>query len=239
MLFMKIRKKTINYCCIFAICILLIILSLFCSKIHHNYVLMNETVKMQIETIESLQDDVIVLQTVFDKASERAALIDKAAHIIREIQPKHSARDAIKLATKIYDECEELGLSYSFTLAIIAAESRFEHKAVSAVGAQGIMQIMPLTFVGVARLYGHDFVESDVRDLNKNIKIGVTYLHRLQQKNVRFDLTAAGYNGGQQVASNYKANLVGDSTSYVPAETNRYVKTVMNYYYDFKSKIGK
>jgi soluble lytic murein transglycosylase-like protein len=96
--------------------------------------------------------------------------------------------------------------------AIIHAESAFNPRALSRVGAQGLMQLMPAT----ARRFG----VGDAFDAAENIRGGVQYLAWLLK---RFDgnvkLAAAGYNAGEGAVDKYKG---------IPpyAETRRYVERV-------------
>ena len=114
--------------------------------------------------------------------------------------------DEIAAASKRY------GVEEAVVRAIIHAESAFNPRALSRVGAQGLMQLMP----GTARRFG----VGDAFDAGQNIRGGVQYLAWLLK---RFDgdlkLAAAGYNAGEGAVDKYKG---------VPpyAETQRYVERV-------------
>lgn len=104
------------------------------------------------------------------------------------------------------------GVDEAVVRAIIHAESSYNPRAVSRVGAQGLMQLMPAT----ARRFG----VSDSFDPAQNIGGGVQYLAWLL-KRYQGDLTlaAAGYNAGEGAVDRYKG---------VPPynETRRYVERV-------------
>lgn len=104
------------------------------------------------------------------------------------------------------------GVDEAVVRAIIHAESSYNPRAVSRVGAQGLMQLMPAT----ARRFG----VTDSFDPAQNIGGGVQYLAWLL-KRYRGDLTlaAAGYNAGEGAVDRYKG---------VPPynETRRYVERV-------------
>ncbi len=104
------------------------------------------------------------------------------------------------------------GVDPAIVRAIIHAESSFNPNALSRVGAQGLMQLMPAT----ARRFG----VSNAFDAAQNIQGGVEYLAWLLK---RFDgnltFAAAGYNAGEGNVDKYNG---------VPpfSETQRYVQRV-------------
>lgn len=123
----------------------------------------------------------------------------------------------VRLNTRAYGDeiataSRKYGVDEAVVRAIIHAESAFNPKALSRVGAQGLMQLMPAT----ARRFG----VGDAFDAGQNIRGGVQYLAWLLK---RFDgdirLAAAGYNAGEGAVDKYKG---------VPpyAETRRYVERV-------------
>lgn len=123
----------------------------------------------------------------------------------------------VRLNTNAYGDeiaaaSRKYGVDESVVRAIIHAESSFNPNAVSRVGAQGLMQLMPAT----ARRFG----VGDSFDASQNIRGGVQYLAWLL-KRFDGDLTraAAGYNAGEGAVEKYKG---------VPpyAETRRYVERV-------------
>ena len=106
----------------------------------------------------------------------------------------------------------QFGVEEAVVRAIIHAESAYSPHALSRVGAQGLMQLMPAT----ARRFG----VANAFDPAQNIRGGVQYLGWLL-KRFKGDLTlaAAGYNAGEGAVDKYKG---------VPpyAETQRYVQRV-------------
>ena len=104
------------------------------------------------------------------------------------------------------------GVDEAIVRAIIHAESAFNPNALSRVGAQGLMQLMPAT----ARRFG----VSDSFDASQNIGGGVKYLAWLLKRfNGNLTLAAAGYNAGEGAVAKYNG---------VPpySETQRYVQRV-------------
>jgi len=106
----------------------------------------------------------------------------------------------------------DYGVDEAIVRAIIHAESAFNPNALSRVGAQGLMQLMPAT----ARRFG----VGNAFDAAQNIRGGVQYLAFLLKRfNGDLSLVAAGYNAGEGAVDKYKG---------VPpySETQRYVQRV-------------
>lgn len=194
---------------------------------------------LMVDRQDSILNEIDRLKVGIDAATAREYRIKRGADIIINTRKNIAEVDALKLAALIYDECERSGVSYAYALAIIHTESRFNHKVTSNVGAQGIMQIMPLTFVSIAKLHDYDYLESDITDLKKNIRIGTIYLHRLHSMYGNYSLASAGYNGGPRAAGNYKRLVAGDSTAQVPDETLSYVKSVSSTFSSYKKILGE
>jgi|CXWL01.1.fsa_nt_gi soluble lytic murein transglycosylase-like protein len=115
-------------------------------------------------------------------------------------------RDEIATAARL-NEVDE-----SMVRAIIHAESAFHAEALSPVGAQGLMQLMP----GTAGMYG----VTNSFDPGQNIAAGVKHLRMLLDLfDGDFELAAAGYNAGE--------NAVLRNAGIPPyAETQVYVQRV-------------
>jgi hypothetical protein len=116
----------------------------------------------------------------------------------------------------IFRAGEKQGVDPRFIHAVIKQESRYNPKAVSPVGAEGLMQMMP----GTARRFGL----KDPFDAAANVEAGTKYLKWLLK---RFDgdvsLALAGYNAGEGSVDKYKG---------VPpySETQNYVKKIVTTY---------
>jgi Transglycosylase SLT domain len=115
-------------------------------------------------------------------------------------------------ASIIHQASLESGVDEAFIRAIIHAESAFNPHAMSLKGAQGLMQLMPLT--------ANDMGVADAFDPEQNIRGGVRYLSLLLKYfNGDRRLTAAAYNAGPAAVQHYNG---------VPpfAETQVYVERV-------------
>jgi len=116
----------------------------------------------------------------------------------------------------IYRAGQKSGVDPRFIHAVIKQESKYNAKAVSSVGAQGLMQMMPAT--------AERFGLKDPFDPAANVEAGTKYLKWLLK---RFDgdvsLALAGYNAGEGAVDKYKG---------VPpySETQNYVKKIVSNY---------
>ena len=100
--------------------------------------------------------------------------------------------------------------------AIIATESCFDRKAVSRVGARGLMQLMPAT--------AKELGVKDSFNGNANIRGGILYFSQMLARfNNNTELALAAYNAGPHAVERY-----GGIPPY--AETTSYVKKVLKRY---------
>ncbi len=106
--------------------------------------------------------------------------------------------------------------------AIIKAESNFNHRAVSPVGARGLMQLMPAT---AATLQVQDSFQPE-----NNIDGGVRYLRYLMNLfNGNLPLVLAAYNAGENTVLRYNNRIPPYQ------ETQTYVKRVLGYFDKYSS----
>jgi soluble lytic murein transglycosylase-like protein len=120
---------------------------------------------------------------------------------------------------------ERYRIDSALVKAVIKAESNFNHRAVSPVGARGLMQLMPAT---AATLQVKDSFHPET-----NIDGGVRYLRYLMNMfNGNLPLVLAAYNAGE--------NAVMRHNNRIPPypETQTYVKRVLNYFDGYSKMSG-
>lgn len=108
------------------------------------------------------------------------------------------------------------GIDPRFIHAVIWQESKYQSKALSHAGAQGLMQLMPAT----ARRFGC----TDPSDVTANVEAGTKYLSWLLKRfNGDVQLALAGYNAGEGAVDKYNG---------VPPynETQNYVRKIVSSY---------
>lgn len=124
--------------------------------------------------------------------------------------------------------------------AIIREESQYDLKAVSRVGAIGLMQVMPATANTVAQRIGIPPVgRDDLFDQETNIRIGVRYVEQLlEQFSGNLVYTIAAYNAGPVVVNSWRdqhgSYSQDEFVEMIPyQETRQYVKRVLRSYREY------
>jgi soluble lytic murein transglycosylase-like protein len=152
---------------------------------------------------------------VFAPVSAQAAVVSIENYIPSDV-PTSGDRD---LDLIIMRAGEREGVDPRLVHAVIWQESKYKNDAVSHVGAQGLMQLMPAT----AKRFGCE----NANDAESNVNAGVKYLRVLLK---RFDgdvtLALAGYNAGEGNVDKYEGvPPFGETQNYVRVITGRYGKT--------------
>lgn len=131
------------------------------------------------------------------------------------LSPQAVARRADRFEPLILEMALEYDVSVSLIKAIVTEESCFNSQALSPVGAQGLMQLMPDTAQWLK--------VTDPLDPSDNLRAGVRYIAALQEQFDTLDLALAAYNAGPGNVRRYKG---------VPpfAETQAYVQKVKAHY---------
>ena len=144
-------------------------------------------------------------------------LVMKEKRVVIEIKgPITDYEDLIVKASERYR------VDPALVKAVIKAESNFNHRAVSPVGARGLMQLMPAT---AAKLQVEDSFHPE-----NNIDGGVRYLRYLMNLfNGNLPLVLAAYNAGENTVLRYNNRIPPYE------ETRTYVRRVLDYFDKYSS----
>ena len=181
------------------------------------------------------------------KNFDRSDLAIRAAKYAKKknIYLYHYGYPQPKNKNDIYKDVEK-----ELVYAVIKQESAFDPKAISRVGARGMMQIMPATASKVSKemklSYSKNRLTSDVR---YNIQIGSYYLYTLIEDYDSYLLALVGYNAGPRRINRWikkfgdprKENI--DAVSWIEnipiKETRLYVKIVLSNLQVYRQKNQK
>jgi soluble lytic murein transglycosylase-like protein len=164
---------------------------------------------------------VLVLALSTSYAISRVQVADSAEQDVETVaeEPASNPREIdsrVDINAHIVEVGRRHGVEPKLIAAIVAVESRFNARAVSRRGAEGLMQLMPATAA--------DLDVQDSFDPRDNIEGGVRHLKRLM---IRFHndvpLALAAYNAGEQAVINHRG---------IPPyrETRQYVVRVLRRY---------
>jgi len=116
---------------------------------------------------------------------------------------RYSARYKVgaDVATPIYEVALEEGIDPDLAFRLVKVESQFNERAVSAVGAVGLTQVMPST----ARYFVRDTSRENLMTPRTNLRIGFRYLRTLIEE-YRGDVQVAllVYNRGPQTVESMR-----------------------------------
>jgi len=122
-------------------------------------------------------------------------------------------------------------------LSLIRQESAFNPKAISRVGARGLMQIMPST----AKTIKKRVTRSQLKNPQLNLKIGIKYFKKLLSKyKGNLIYTLAAYNAGESRIATWKKKIFSseDPLSIIESipfkETRNYVKLIYRNIFFYK-----
>lgn len=122
-----------------------------------------------------------------DRFDAEVWLVAKSAPLSRYIKDPAARLEMLKL---VHREASRAGLPPELVLAVIQIESAFDPYAVSVVGAQGIMQVMPFWKKEIGR------EQDNLINLETNLRYGCTILkYYIDKEKGRWAEGLARYNG--------------------------------------------
>jgi len=166
----------------------------------------------------------VVPEALFDDLYCRDMIIRQITQHLKLKNAKMPEDQLHLTANTLYEASRENDVDYRLVLAIMEAESKYDHRAVSSMGARGIMQIRPILAEFLSKDVGITLTdEKDLHEPDYNIKLGVYYLSWLNNRG--FDDTkhmVHAYNVGH--------NRAREDRSKNPSPNTRYVKEVLKQY---------
>ena len=103
---------------------------------------------------------------------------------------------ALRTAQALCEEARAVGRDPLLFLAVIHIESLYNHLAISPVGAEGLMQLMPETAQFLAARGRVAWPDNHSFDPVLNVRLGVRYLAELDRMFHGMDLALTAYNRG-------------------------------------------
>ncbi len=138
---------------------------------------LREQLKSAVESSESFEDR-------YEAEVWLVAMSEKLKRYIKDPEER------LTILHKVHREATRADLDPELVLAVIQIESAFNPYAVSIVGAQGMMQVMPFWKKEIGR------PEDNLIDLDTNLKYGCTILkHYLDREKGHYANALARYNG--------------------------------------------
>jgi soluble lytic murein transglycosylase-like protein len=139
------------------------------------------------ELLRILRDTVNQADSFDDRYDAEVWLLTKSNSLARFLPDKNRRFEFLR---KVHRAASRAGLEPEIVLALIEVESHFDPYAVSRVGAQGLMQIMPFWKNEIGR------PEDNLIDTDTNLRYGCTILkHYLKREKGRLADALARYNG--------------------------------------------
>lgn len=191
-------------------------------------------------------DDFIKSWVLYEKGdySRSARIARDAMEKIKEKPDKYDLRWRLVYPVIYFDDIKkfanETGNNAPLMLGLIREESYFDPIAQSAVGASGLMQLMPSTASEINSKFslGMD-ISTALFNPYLNIKLGNYYYEFLRKNLEGYDISAiAAYNGGIGSLKKWKTSMhYNDTDEFVEQipyfETKNYVKKVFRSYWNY------
>ena len=165
------------------LCLLLIGTS---PAVHANKTSSNKP-KVDSELRDALRNAVNDATSFEDEFAAQVWLVDMSTRLKRYIKDDKKRLDFLRM---VHQEASRADLSPELVMALIHVESGFQRFALSVVGAQGYMQVMPFWKKEIGRL------DDNLMKTRTNLRYGCTILkHYLKREKGDWIRALARYNG--------------------------------------------
>lgn len=162
-------------------------LFLFCLAFFASFPAMASTATPDPELRQELREAVNSADSFQDRFDAEVWLVDMSGRTDRWLDNDRRRMEILKL---VHQEATRQGLSPEIVLAVIQVESGFDRFAISSVGAQGLMQVMPFWKNEIGR------PEDNLTRVDTNLRYGTTILsYYLEKENGDLARALARYNG--------------------------------------------
>jgi soluble lytic murein transglycosylase-like protein len=153
-----------------------------------------------VTSLTSVRDPDLFLQDMAPVLPPPVVLLTREDAVAQEIlsnSPTLSQAQALRTAQALCEEARSLGYDPLLFLAVIHIESFYNHLAISPVGAEGLMQLMPGTAEFMAERGKMPWPDNHSFDPVLNVRLGVRYLVELHREfHLRMDHALTAYNRG-------------------------------------------
>ena len=212
----------------------------------HQHKFLDKLIKLQdFEILDEYtsQDEFLKSWVLYKKGEPTQAMLiaRNAMDTLSEKPDKNDKRWRLVYPILYYQEiieaADKAGTNAPLMLALTREESYFNPEAMSAVGAKGLMQLMPATAKDIASRRG--ITNYDLFNPKQNILLGNYYYAFVKSQLNGMDVSSiAAYNGGTGAVNTWKSTLIyHDTDSFIEQipypETKTYVKKVLRSYWNY------
>ena len=212
----------------------------------HQHKFLDKLIKLQdFEILDEYtsQDEFLKSWVLYKKGEPTQAMLiaRNAMDTLSEKPDKNDKRWRLVYPILYYQEIAEAadkaGTNAPLMLALTREESYFNPEAMSAVGAKGLMQLMPATAKDIASRHG--ITNYNLFNPKQNILLGNYYYAFVKSQLNGMDVSSiAAYNGGTGAVNTWKSTLIyHDTDSFIEQipypETKTYVKKVLRSYWNY------
>lgn len=139
------------------------------------------------ELTEILRETVNDASSFIDRFDAEVWLVDMSSRLSRYIK---NPAERVEFLKMVHAEAKRADLEPELVLSVIHVESAFNRFAISVVGAQGLMQVMPFWKNEIGR------PDDNLMDMATNLRYGCTILkHYLDREKGNLIRALARYNG--------------------------------------------